>query len=217
MTTTMHTADLLTLMQWLSPAYPVGAFAYSHGLETEISAGRLRSAAALEAWLSDVLEHGGGAADAVLLTAAYDADEADLETIDAEARAFAGSSERLRETVDQGAAFAATTRAVWGLDLPDMAYPVAVGRAGQLKGMARQTVCAAYLHGFVANLVSAAVRLVPLGQTEGQAVLAGLAPLCEEIAQRAEGKTCDDLVSQAFLSDIAAMQHEDLDVRIFRT
>ena len=204
--------DLLTLAQWLSPAFPVGAFAYSHGVETAIRDGAVTDAASLELWLSDVLAQGSGRADAVLLAAAHRG-----EDVNDLARAFAASAERLRESERQGAAFAGTVRAVWGLDLPDLLHPVAVGRASALKGLDAQTTAALYLQSFASNLVSAAVRLVPLGQTDGQRVLAALSPLCEAVAAEAMTADPEDLWSNAWGSDIAAMRHETMEPRLFQS
>ena len=215
MTTERH---VLTLVQWLSPAFPVGAFAYSHGLETVISSGQITTAADLSDWLRSVLLHGTGRNDCILLRAAHDAPDATaLATIDVTARAFAASGERLMETDLQGDAFCRTVSDVWGADLQGLTYPVAVGAAAAHAGIGADLAAAIYLQAFVSNLVSAAVRAVPLGQTEGQAVLAALTPLCERIAEETASNTLDDLSSTAFLSDIAAMQHETLQPRIFRT
>lgn len=212
------TAELLTLTQWLSPSFPVGAFAYSHGLETEVQAGRLASAAALQSWLSDLLDYGSGRNDCILLRAAFACDtNADLAFVDATARAFAPSAERLRETVLQGAAFGQTTAAIWGDGAPGLTYPVAVGAAARRLGLGVNLTTPLFLHAFTSTLTSVAVRLVPLGQTQGQEVLAALAPLCQRIADDTKGATLDALQSTAFLADIAAMTHETLTHRIFRS
>ena len=209
--------ELLTLAQWLSPAYPVGAFAYSHGLETAIRDGWVSDAASLEGWLTDVLEEGSGRVDVILLAAAHRATPDEIAELDAIARAFSASAERIRESQRQGAAFAATTRAVWGLDLPDLVYPVAVGRAAALAGLPLTETAALYLQAFASNLVSAAVRLVPLGQTEGQTVLARLSETCTYLAGASADQTPDDLWSNAFASDIAAMNHETMEPRLFQS
>ncbi len=210
--------DVLTLTQWLSPAYPVGAFAYSHGLETAIVEGHINDAESLQSWLHDVLEHGSGQSDCILLRVAYAAKtDEDLDMVDATARAFAPSAERLQETLLQGEAFCATTDAIWGGQPPDLTYPVALGYAAGRAGFDPTLTASMYLHAFASNLVSATVRAVPLGQTEGQNVLAALAPLCQSIAEDTKGLGLDDLTSCAFLSDIAAMRHETLQPRIFRT
>lgn len=215
MTTDRH---VLTLAQWLSPAFPVGAFAYSHGLETAISERAVTSAPTIRAWLETVLTSGSGRNDCILLRAAHGAGDAvELHMVDAYARAAAASAERLLETDLQGEAFCSTVSDVWQDDLAGLCYPVAVGAAAARLAIAPQLTAAMYLQAFAANLVSAAVRAVPLGQTEGQAVLAALTPLCEQIAAETADCGLDDLASTAFLSDIAAMRHETLQPRIFRS
>jgi urease accessory protein len=205
--------DLLLLAQWLSPAFPVGAFAFSHGIETAVREGLIRDAGGLRTWLEDLFDHGSVRTDVVLLAAAY---KGDTET-DPVARAFQPSAERLEEANQLGAAFARTVRSVWHLELPDLLYPVAVGRAAALKGLPLGETAALYAQSFAANLVSTAIRLVPLGQTEGQAVLAVLAPACEALGREANAFTLDDLANAAFLSDIAAMRHETLQPRSFQS
>jgi urease accessory protein len=210
-------AAFLILTQWFSPAYPVGAFAYSHGLEQAVAEGRVSDAASAEGWIGDVLTLGSPRTDVTLLRAAHDADAPALPGIDALARTLAPSKERLLETVQQGQSFTQTTRAIWGGDLPDLTYPVAVGRAARLMGLPLDAVATLYLHAFAANLTSAAIRFVPLGQTEGQAALARLSRLCPAIAAEALQDTLDDIGSCAFLADIASMRHETLYSRIFRS
>lgn len=211
-------AHILTLTQWFSPAFPIGAFAYSHGLETAIKSGQIATSGDLQDWLSDVLEHGSGRNDCILLRAAYHCeDAAALDEVNAAAHAFAGSAERLKETTLQGAAFTKTTDTIWDGETPNCANPVAVGYTAQRMGLPITLTASMYLQAFASNLVSAAVRLVPLGQTEGQATLAALAPLCLKVAEDTKAAGIDDLHSTAFMSDIAAMKHETMEHRIFRT
>ncbi|MEL6450698.1 MAG: urease accessory protein UreF [Pseudomonadota bacterium] len=205
----------LTLMQWLSPAFPVGAFAYSHGLEQVIADGTVRDAAGLQDWLAALLTDGSARADAILLAAAYRAEDA--REVDAVARAFAASAERVKETDLQGAAFCDTARAVWGLDLHALTYPVAVGRAARAMAVPLDQTLPLFLHAFASNLVSVAQRALPLGQTDGQRVLARLAPAITRTATEAAHSTLDDLWATNFAADIAAMRHETLQPRIFRT
>lgn len=213
--TPMHTEHLLTLSQWLSPAYPVGAFAWSHGLEQAVAAGYVSDAAALADWLGAVLEHGAGRSDAILICAAHAAD--DIAPVAQLAAALAPSRERRMETMQQGAAFAATTRAVWGLDLPDMAYPVAVGRAAGLMALPVVPTAQIWLQAFASNLIQAAQRLMPLGQTEGQRILRELSKLCAEVGAQAATSDLDDIGSATFAVDIASMRHEGQQPRIFRS
>lgn len=210
--------EILTLTQWLSPAFPVGAFAYSHGLETAIQRGQITTATDLEQWLSDVLRHGSGRNDAILLRAAYACtDTAERDRINATAFALCASSERVLESRLQGDAFGKTVAALGTGHAEPLAYPVAVGTAAAEHGLDLNLTISMYLHAFASALVSAAVRAVPLGQTEGQQVVAALAALCTAITQETQTATLADVSSTAFLSDIAAMQHETLQPRIFRS
>ncbi|WP_137701498.1 urease accessory protein UreF [Marimonas lutisalis] len=209
---------LLTLAQWASPGYPTGAFAYSHGLEAAIRAGWVKDAGTLRLWLRALLAHGSARSEAVWLGLGYRAGSAAaLEELDALAAAFAATRERLRESRRQGAAFRQVTNAVWGFDLPEVMLPLAFGQAAHRAGIDLAPAAIVFVQAFVANLVSAAVRLVPLGQTEGQQVIASLAAACAALGKVAEAATRDDIFSNAFLSDIAAMQHENLEPRLFQT
>jgi urease accessory protein len=204
----------LTLVQWLSPAFPTGAFAYSHGLEAEIAAGVVHDAQSLDVWLRNVLRFGAGWQDAVLLCHAL---QGECDAPDDLARALQPSVERLRESREQGAALARCVAGITGRDLPARLLPVAVGEAARALDLPAQDVIALYLQGFVGNLVTIAIRHVPLGQTEGQAVLSRLLPVIGDLASRAAKAGLDDIGTCALAGDLAALRHETMDVRIFRT
>ena len=211
-------AQHLRLLTWLSPAFPVGAFGYSHGLETAMREGVVTNADALSAWIAGLIEHGSGWTDAVLFKAAHDAagDPVTLADIAELAQALAPSLERRRESLGQGEAFLIAARA-WGPQPLSgaVAYCAAVGAACGAAGIALETALTAWLHAFAANLVSVAVRAIPIGQTDGVAVIAELEPIILGAAARAAKSSLDDLGSAAILSDIAAMRHETLGVRLF--
>lgn len=210
--------DILTLTQWFSPAYPVGAFAYSHGLEWAIDAGDVFDAHTTRAWISDVLQHGAGWNDCLIVRAAFEANgQHDLAEINDMSLALAASSERRLETCLQGAAFCDITAAVWSQFLADLTYPVAVGRAARLLDLPLTLTTRFYLHAFMANLVGAATRAVPLGQTQAQRMIHDLTPLCQSIAARARYHDLSGLSSSSFLGDIASMKHETQYSRMFRT
>lgn len=204
---------LLKLLTWLSPAFPVGAFGYSHGLEQAIRDGRVTDGASLQPWIEDLIGHGGAWTDAVLFAAAWNA-EGDLGDIAELAEALAPSLERKRETLGQGEAFCAAV-APWAVELEGLPYCVAVGAAARQIGAPLEPALAAWLHAFAANLVSVAVRAVPIGQTAGVAAIAALEPTILATAARASVSTLDDLGAACLLSDIAAMRHETLDGRLF--
>ncbi len=210
--------DTLTLAQWLSPAYPVGAFAYSHGLERAVHDGWVGDAASLEHWLRDVLEHGAGRSDVQFLAAAYRTGTPEgLACIDATCRAYAGSAERLTETTRLGTAFARMTAPVWNLDLPPLAYPVALGRAARLCDLPLELTARMYLHAVLGNLLSAAQRLMPLGQTAAQDLLHRLTPRTVTVADAALTAPLDRLSTTSLMAEIAAMRHETQSPRIFAT
>ena len=215
-------ASLAKLLTWLSPAFPTGAFAYSHGLEWAVEAGDVTGEAALLAWLDDVLRHGAGHADAILVRHAHRAgDAAALAEVAEMARAAAPSRERRAETLGQGEAFALAAQ-VWGAPLlqaiePPAAYPIAVGALARAHGVPEDATTVGLLHAFAANLVGAAVRLVPLGQTAGLRVLAALEPALHEVADAVRTLSLDDIGGAAFRSDIASMRHETQYTRLFRT
>ena len=211
---------VLTLSQWLSPAYPVGAFSYSHGIEWAIISGEVTSSEALKDWLEDILRYGSGYTDVIFLAAAYAAQDSEtLRKLNAKARAFAPSKERLLETTAQGAAFAEVTKAL-SHDMPgaiQLCYPIAVGYAAGQQALPLQLTAQMYLQAFVSNLVSAGMRAIPIGQTVGQALIKELAPLCQDVANAAIEVPLSALASTAFLADIASMNHETQYSRIFRS
>ena len=203
-------ADQMTLARWLSPAFPVSGYAYSHGLETALAEGRVRDAAGLRAWIDTVLRRGAGALDAWAIREAM-AGRGDAAS--ATLRARAGCAERWEETRAQGAAFGATTAALGAPPLPPgLPLPVALGR--RAAGMDPATVCALYLQAFAAQLVSVAVRAMPLGQVAAQAVLADLAPVAEAVAAVEHDAAPG---SAAVGAEMDAMRHETLQPRMFRT
>ncbi len=219
-------AARLALFAWLSPAFPVGGFAFSHGLEWAIEAGDVRGVADLRAWLEDLLRHGALRADAVLLAAAW-REPARLEAVNELALALAPSSERHLETAAQGTAFLAAVCAAWPTAMLDrilqtfagcdLAYPVAVGAAAAAHAIGLRDTSETFAQAGVSHLVSAALRLGIIGQSEGQAIIAGLTSAVLDLAAWAEGTTLDDLGTCAWRSDIAAMRHETQYSRLFRS
>jgi len=221
---------LLKLLAWLSPSFPVGAFSYSHGLEWAVEAGDIADRASLEDWLADLLRHGAPGADAIFFRHVHQGltagDDGKVRAAAERAAAFHPSRERALENLSQGAAFLSTCRAAWPAPLLErfaavwpgpVAYPVAVAAAAAAHGIAEEPALASYLHAFITNLVSAAVRLVPLGQTDGQRVLAALEPALGTAAARSAGLALDDVGGATLRSDIASMRHETQYTRLFRS
>jgi urease accessory protein len=209
--------DILLLMTWLSPGFPTGGFAYSHGLEWAVEAGDVCDAESLRRWLADILYHGAGRNDVILLRCAHRAVVCgqSVEPVMEAAAALSPSAERYTETQAQGGAFAAAA-APWG-GVAAAAYPVSVGMLAGRHGIDEDNAALALLHAFIANLISAAVRLVPLGQSAGLRVQAELAQDILQLIEETRGAGLDRIGGCAFRADLAAMRHETQYTRLFRT
>jgi urease accessory protein len=211
---------IMRLLTWLSPGFPTGAFAYSHGLEWAVETHDVCDGETLSAWLNDVIAHGSARTDTILLRHAHRAsnDPSSLRNIVALALATAAGRERYDEALAQGRAFLRAA-AGWGVpDLPEATpYAVAVGAMAGAHGIDEDITAGAYIQTFASNLISAAVRLVPLGQTTGLQVLSALEPVILRTVAATQQATLDDLGGCAFRSDIAAMRHETQYTRLFRS
>ncbi|CCE02157.1 urease accessory protein UreF [Bradyrhizobium sp. STM 3809] len=222
-------AALYRLLTWLSPAFPIGGFSYSSGIEWAVEAGDIADAAALRGWLATMLTDGSGFCDAAFLAHAHRAAELDdmtrLREVAELAAAFVPSRERQLETTAQGRAFIEIARSAWncaGLDeavaqCDVIVYPVAVGLVGALHGVPLEPLLHGFLHALTSNWISAGSRLVPLGQTDSQRVLAALEPVVLATADRALHASLDDIGSATFRGDLASHRHETQYTRLFRS
>jgi urease accessory protein len=228
--TAAEVAALYRLLTWLSPSFPVGAFSYSSGIEWAVEAGDITDAASLRGWLAAMLCEGSGFCDAVFLAQSHRAasaqDDASLREIAELAAAFVPSRERQLETSTQGRAFIDIARAAWpseGLDRmvaacgSPVVYPVAVGLVSAAHAIPAAPALHAFLHAVVSNWISAGARLVPLGQTDSQRILASLETDVAATARRAHDACLDDLGSATFRADLASLRHETQYTRLFRS
>ena len=224
---------LYRLMTWLSPSFPVGAYTYSHGIEFAVEGALITNRGDLQGWIEAILRHGAGQTDAVLFRAAWQAvndDDPKLLAWAAEmADALRATPEMALESTAQGQAFLETLSKVWsepalqkwakelaGLDRPP-AYAVIVGIAAAVAKVPLRHALVAFLHALSANLVSAGVRLVPLGQTDGQLTQAALEVPAHEAADRAISRPARDIGASAPIVDWTSMQHETQYTRLFRS
>lgn len=222
--------ELLKLQTWFSPAFPIGSFSYSHGLEWVVETEGVRDAGSLAAWIEGVLRHGAGRSDAILLCAMWravaDEDWRGAAETGSLAAALQPSLERRMESLAQGTAFLRAVMAGWPHPLiarfqescpGEAAYPVAAGVAAAAHALPLDAVLVAFLHAVAANLVSAGIRLVPLGQTDGLKLMAALEPALLAVAREACLARLDGVGSANFLADIASMRHETQYTRLFRS
>jgi urease accessory protein len=224
---------VLRLQSWLSPAFPTGSYSYSHGLEWAVEAGHTHDRKTLVDWLEADLCHGSGRNEAIFFSEAWrcdmDDDGAKLFEIAELAAAFRGTSEFALESSQQGAACLATLRRVWPDGVLDRlseilaerhlqpALAVVLGVRSARQSIPVSLALPAFLQSYIANLVTAGVRLIPLGQTDGQLAIAELEEAVLAASARAERSTIDDLGSAAFMVDLASMAHETQYTRLFRS
>ncbi|HEY1982564.1 MAG TPA: urease accessory protein UreF [Xanthobacteraceae bacterium] len=226
----LETTALYRLMIWFSPAYPVGAFSYSSGIEWAVESGDIASAATLRSWIESMLSLGAGLSDGIIFTQTHRAvaggDHAGLVELAELAAAFVPSRERHLETTTLGRAFVEVTQAAWPCDAlvkfrefwgGSIAYPVAVGVACAGHGIPLAPALHAFLTAVASNWISAGVRLVPLGHTDSQRLLQALEPAITAAAQRALTAELDDLGSATFRADLAGIKHETQYTRLFRS
>ena len=219
------------LLAWFSPTMPIGAYSYSHGLEYAVEAGLVTAAPALGSYVETALRQGTGRLDATLLCAAYRASRegcplADIVTL---AAAMRGTAELALESAAQGRAQLTLLRQAWPAPALDElaalcrqhevepAHAVTAGVACAAHRLPLQPCVVAFLHGFAANLISAGVRLIPLGQTEGQRLTAALEATIHAVAADALATSLDDLGSACPMIDLCAIAHETQYTRLFRS
>ena len=212
----MHTdLKFMTVMQWMSPAFPIGAFAYSHGLEWAIDKDHVSNGEKLQKWITDLLEYGSLRTDAIFISLILRGH--DVRKMNELSMALCPAGERLLETKLQGSAFAKVIEDVWQQDIGELTLPIAVALASKNQSIEQDLILPAYLHAFCSNLISAAIRLIPIGQTEGQRIMLELYQTISDLVQTASESEIDDLNSACFFSDVSAMEHEYLQPRIFKT
>jgi urease accessory protein len=224
---------LLRLQSWLSPAFPIGSYSYSHGLEWAVEAGHVHDRRSLVAWLDADLRHGSGRNEAIFFTEAWrsmaNQDLEGLIRVAELAAALRGTSELALESSQPAAACLATLRSVWPdqvLDLlaqtlqergiaPTLAVVLAVRTARS--GVPISLALPAFLQSYSANWIIAGVRLIPLGQTDGQIAIAELEDSVLATSAQAVDATIEDLGSAAMMIDLASMAHETQYTRLFRS
>jgi len=223
-------SSLYKLLAWLSPGYPIGAYTYSHGLEYAVEEGLVTTAAETRVWIENIISDGAGFSDAIFLKAAYEAaarrDDTLLVETCALASSFSATKELLLETQAQGEACLEITTKAWPTETLDWLqtqwegpylYPIVIGVAAAGHDISLEETIEGYLHALAANLVSAATRLVPLGQTDGQKIIAALQPCVSATGERAGACALDDVSNNAVMVDICSMNHEHQHTRLFRS
>ena len=205
--------DIMILQTWFSPAFPTGAFSYSHGLESAIQDNLINDAGSLKSWIALLLSYGSGRNDGLFLKAAYEG----LNEANALCLALCGSKEGCTKRRNLGR-LSVGVKAGYGVKLPDRtAYPVAVGVTAKQFDLDLALTLQSYLQAFASNLISVGVRAIPIGQQAGQDCLIGLYPIIEKITKTIKSESLNELGSATFVSDLMAIKHENSVPRIYRT
>jgi len=205
------------VMAWLSPSFPLGAFAYSHGLEFEISEGNVTTSEELYEWLKDILRFGSVWNDLVLFCNSYKTDVNSLNELSGIAKAFAQSKERYYETIEMGNAFSKIISSIEGVYLKGMPLPIIMGYIAKIENVSLPYILPLYAHSFISNLISVSIRLLPLGQTDAQKLLFSLFPIIDDVSKEALKSNIGDMRNKCVLADLASMKHETLKVRLFKS
>ena len=226
-------ANLIKLHTWLSPNFPVGAYVYSHGIEFAVEEGLVTDADTLQNWIKGVLTYGTGCKDGILFSetwkAASENNDVRLLELSEMARVFQPTAEMEIESHAQGNAFIDAICAAWPSnqlnrissylkqDNKNISYSVAVALVSAMHGIALGDALSAYLNAFSSNLVSAGVRLIPIGQTMGLKVLAGLADTILTVKEISLTSSPNNLGSATLVVDWTSARHETQYTRLFRS
>jgi urease accessory protein len=201
------------LLSWFSPAFPIGSYNFSHGIEAAIEMNFINNANNLKTWICHIITFGSGKTDCILLTNAYKD-----QNVNELAFSLCSSKERWIETKQLGKAFCKNIKENWGYNIENnLAYPVAVGVAGLHFKIPLEQLLVTYLQNFVANLVNIGVKHIPLGQSAGQKILIELIPIIKDQALLYKKCEINDIGNSSFISDLASMYHETLKNRIYQT
>ena len=224
---------LLRLQTWLSPAFPTGSYSYSHGIECAVEAGHIHDRESLVDWLEADLRYGSGRNEAIFFSEAWrcavEDDRMKLFRVAELAAAFRGTSEFALESSQQATASLTTLRQAWPDPVLDWlsqilrerhvqpALAVVLGLRSAMEGIPAELALPAFMQSYIANLVTSAVRLIPLGQTDGQLAIGELEKAVLAVSAQANEATIEDLGSAAFMVDLTSAAHETQYTRLFRS
>ena len=201
------------LLSWFSPNFPIGSYNFSHGLEAAIDMNFVNNIVSLENWITYLISYGSGRNDSILLSNTYQG-----KKINDLAFALCTSKERWVETKQLGNAFCKNINENWSFNIGNnLAYPVAVGKAGAFFKIPLEQLLITFIQSFVSNLVNVGIKHIPLGHSDGQKILIKLLPTIKELALNYKDYDIDDVGTSAFISDLTSMYHETLKNRIYQT
>ena len=201
------------LLSWFSPNFPIGSYNFSHGLEAAIEMNYIRDIVSLENWINYLINCGSAKTDSILLSNSYKG-----KNINELAFALCPSKERWIETKQLGNAFCKNIIENWSFNIgSNLAYPVALGKAGAFFKIPLEQLLITFMQSFVSNLINVGIKHIPLGQSDGQKILVNQLPNIRKLALKYKKCEIDDIGTSAFISDLTSMYHETLNNRIYQT
>ena len=201
------------LLSWFSPNFPIGSYNFSHGLEAAIEMNYIRDIVSLENWINYLINCGSAKTDSILLSNSYKG-----RNINELAFALCPSKERWIETKQLGNAFCKNITENWSFNIGNnLAYPVALGKAGAFFKIPLEQLLITFMQSFVSNLINVGIKHIPLGQSDGQKILVNQLPNIRKLALKYKKCEIDDIGTSAFISDLTSMYHETLNNRIYQT
>ena len=206
--------DPLQILQiWFSSSFPIGSYAYSHGLEALIDNKKIKNKDEVKEYLNALLFFGTLRNDFIFIKSIYDGEEIDELIL-----ASATSKERKIEMIDMGNSFRKIMKDSWGLALPEnTSFIYCLAKAGLYFNINFDDLIKFYLQSFISNLINVCVKHIPMSQKDGQIINVNFIDQIQKFLTQSKHLTLNDVGSTFFIGDIFSIKHERLESRIYLT
>ena len=201
------------LQVWFSSSFPIGSYAYSHGLEALIDDKKIKNKDDVKEFLDALLFYGTLRNDYIFMKSIYKGDEINQLIL-----ASASSKERQIEMIDMGNSFRKIMKDSWELSLPEnTSFIYCLAKAGLHFNIKFDDLIKFYLQSFISNLINVCVKHIPMSQKDGQSLNVIFINQIQEFLSHSDKLTLKDIGTTFFIGDIFAIKHEYLDSRIYLT
>ena len=201
------------LQVWFSSSFPIGSYAYSHGLEALIDDKKIKNNNDVKEFLDALLFYGTLRNDYIFIKSIYKGDEINQLIL-----ASASSKERQIEMIDMGNSFRKIMKDSWELSLPEnTSFIYCLAKAGLHFNIKFDDLIKFYLQSFISNLINVCVKHIPMSQKDGQTLNVIYINQIQEFLILSDKLTLKDIGTTFFIGDIFAIKHENLDSRIYLT
>ena len=206
--------DPLQILQiWFSSSFPIGSYAYSHGLEALIDNKKIKNKDEVKEYLNALLFFGTLRNDFIFIKSIYDGEEIDELIL-----ASATSKERKIEMIDMGNSFRKIMKDSWGVALPEnTSFIYCLAKAGLYFNINFDDLIKFYLQSFISNLINVCVKHIPMSQKDGQIINVNFIDQIQKFLTQSKHLTLNDVGSTFFIGDIFSIKHERLESRIYLT